>query len=334
MPSAVALFSGGLDSMLAVRILQREGFQVEGLHVRTLFRCCQVDAAQMAALMGIRLTVVTVDDDYLDLIRHPMFGYGRGINPCVDCRIYMARLARRRMEQLQADLVITGEVLGQRPMSQKRRDLDVVQRHSGLEGRLLRPLSARLLPPTLAEQQGMIQRDRLYGFAGSGRRKLLELAARLGLPEPPTPSVGCALTQPTFACKVRDLLRWQPQARRWDFDLLNYGRHVYLPPSHGSAETKSATATNKVVLGRNARENAILQQFAARPDASPSRLLEPENFQGPTALIVGPPVDAAVRLAGELILAHTRYFEAGNAKARLDQGGQSEVIQIVPAQQV
>jgi len=220
MPRAVALFSGGLDSMLAVRIMQREGFDVEGLNVRTPFSCCQVDPAKAAAAMGVRLSVVSVGDDYLDIIRRPAFGFGRGVNPCVDCRIYMCRLAREQMLQLHADLVITGEVVGQRPMSQKRRDLDVIQRHSGLEGRLLRPLCARLLPPTLPEQQGLIQRDHLYDFTGSGRHKLLELAKQLGLPDPPTPSVGCTLTQPAFAPKVRDLLQFQYHATRWHFELL------------------------------------------------------------------------------------------------------------------
>lgn len=330
MPSAVALFSGGLDSMLAVRLVQIQGFQVEALNVRTPFRCCQTDAAEAADRLKIPLRVVTVGDDYLDLVRHPMFGYGRGINPCVDCRIHMARLARQCMVELQADLVISGEVLGQRLMSQKRRDLDVVERHSGLQGRLLRPLSAKLLPPTLAEQQGLIRREALGAFAGSGRRKLIQLAARLGLPEPPTPSVGCILTQPAFAAKARDLLRWNPNPGRWHFDLLRHGRHIYLQSGAPGESPSNPAHVNKIVLGRNAEENAALRQFADRADAQPSHLLEPDNFQGPTALIVGPLTDEILREAGRQILVHTRRVDPENALARLRQGTTGRIVRLTP----
>ena len=159
MPRAVALFSGGLDSTLAVRIVAEQGFAVHALHVRTLSVGGGSQAEEAAASLGIALTVLPVGDDYLDLVRRPRFGYGRGMNPCIDCRIYMCRMAKRLMEELGAEMVVSGEVLGQRPMSQRRQDLLAIAKHSGLGNRLLRPLSAQLLPPTLPETQGLVDRD-------------------------------------------------------------------------------------------------------------------------------------------------------------------------------
>ncbi len=189
---AVALLSGGLDSMLAIRVLQEQGVEVEALNFQTLFTCCQGQAAQAASELGVRLSVLSTDDSYLDLIRRPQHGYGRGANPCVDCRIYMFRAAARWMAETAADMVISGEIVGQRPMSQKKRDLAVIARRCGLEDRLLRPLSAKLLPPTLPERTGLIDRQRLYAFSGRSRKGLIELARQLGFSRIPQPSSGCA----------------------------------------------------------------------------------------------------------------------------------------------
>ena len=255
MPRAVVLFSGGLDSMLSLRILQEQGLEVEALNVRTIYACCRATAAQTAVAMGARLTVLSVGDDYLDVIRNPLYGYGKGVNPCIDCRIYMCRMAKQFMQEVGACVVATGEILGQRPMSQKRDHLRVIARRSGLEGRLLRPLSAKLLEPTVTEREGSIDRQRLYDFNGRGRKRLIELAHLLGVPQIPSPSTGCALTEPLFAPRVRDLMQHDPLAVRWDFELLSYGRHLRFD------------VQTKVVIGRNASENAALRSFALREDA-------------------------------------------------------------------
>lgn len=275
-PRAIVLLSGGLDSMLAVRILQVQGLEVEALTFQTQFTCCQSQAARAAAELGVRLTALPAEDDYLDVIRRPRFGYGRGANPCVDCRIYMFARARRWMDETAAVLVASGEVVGQRPMSQKKRDLAVIAHHSGLADDLLRPLSARLLPPTRAERAGWVDRQRLYGFSGRGRGPLIALARELGLARIPSPSTGCALTNPQFATRVHDLIQLDPQSRRWDFDLLKLGRHFRLD---GEA---------KLVVGRNETENHALGVLAAREDAPSPTLIEPDGFPGPTALLVGP----------------------------------------------
>lgn len=312
---AVALFSGGLDSMLAIRILQEQGFEVEALNIRTTFDCCKVPAAQAAADLGVRVTVLSVGDDYLELLRSPRHGYGKGCNPCVDCRAYMGRMARQLMEEVGACVVVTGELLGQRPNSQKRPQLDIVAREAGLQGRLLRPLSAKLLPPTIPELEGLIDREKLYDFTGRSRKPLIELAEKLGIHEIPTPSTGCALTEKTFVPRVKDLLDLQPDAGRWDFELLNTGRHMRFREG------------TKIVVGRDERENAVLQAFFRRLDAPEVALAEPENFVGPISLIVGQIDDESVAFAGALLIRYTRQCDPEDAFVRLCHGGEVRVFQ-------
>ncbi len=307
MNRAVVLFSGGLDSTLAVRLLQEQGFEVEALNVRTPFDCCRQPAAEVAAGLGVRLTVLSVGDDYVEIIRRPKFGYGRAVNPCVDCRIHLCRMARSLMHDSGACLVATGEVLGQRPNSQKRRHLDAIEVHSGLEGRLLRPLSARLLAPTLPEREGLVDRARLFGFSGQGRKPLIELARKLGLTRFPGPSSGCALAQPSFAPRVLDLIQLDPQATRADFELLGLGRHVRVDER------------TKVVLGRNAEENAALRALSTRAASPRWRLLEPEGFAGPTAVVCGEASDEALRMADGLV----RHYAAPRRSASMECGDES-----------
>jgi hypothetical protein len=301
--------------MLAVRILQRQGFEVEALNIRTIFECCTPRASQAAAELGVRLTVLSVGDDYLDVIRQPVYGYGKGVNPCVDCRIYMCKMAGQFMHEVGACLVVTGEVLGQRPMSQRRWQVEVIERKSGLEGRLLRPLSAKLLPPTIPEREGLVDREALYDFSGRGRRELARLAEELGIREIPQPSTGCALTQVTFAPRVRDLLAANPDATRWDFELLNVGRHLRID------------AQTKAVVGRNEGENAQLVEFFRRPDAPEGALVHPESFLGPDVLLVGPVTEEAVEFAGALILRYARRFDPEDAQVRVMQAHGSRVVQ-------
>ena len=314
MPRAVALLSGGLDSMLAVRILQRQGFEVEALNIRTFFECGNARAARAAAELEVRLTVLSVADDYLDVIRQPVYGYGKGVNPCVDCRIYMCKMAGQFMHQVDACLVVTGEVLGQRLMSQRRWQVEVIEQKSGIEGRLLRPLSAKLFPPTIPEREGLIDRDRLYEFTGRGRRELIRLAERLGIREIPQPSTGCALTQVTFAPRVRDLITAHPDATRWDFELLNTGRHLRID------------AHTKAVVGRNEAENALLGDFFGRADACEAALVHPESFLGPDVLLVGRVSEEAVKLAGALILRYARRFDPEDAQVRVTDAQGSRVV--------
>jgi len=316
MPRAVALFSGGLDSMLAVRFMQEQGFEVHALYVATPLRCCRQRAAEAAAELGVPLAVAAAGDDYLDLIRRPAHGYGKGVNPCVDCRIYMARIARQWSEELGACVVVSGEVLGQREMSQKRLALDRIARESGLEGRLLRPLSARLLAPTTAEREGLVDRAKLGALSGRGRREAIALARRLGIRTIPTPSAGCPLVEISFAPRVRDLIAHRPAATRWEFELLAVGRHVRV-----DAETK-------LVVGRNAGENALLERFLRRADAGEAALLSPEGFSGPEVLVVGPATQPALGLAGALMLRYGKGGDGAQARLREARSEKAEIVGI------
>lgn len=302
--------------MLAIRILQEQGVEVEALNFQTLFTCCRNQAAQAAHELGVRLTVLSTDDAYLDVIRRPQHGYGRGANPCVDCRIYMFRAAARYMKEIGASFVASGEVLGQRPMSQKKRDLAVIASKSGLDDRLLRPLSARLLPPTLPERTGQVDRQRLYDFNGRSRKGLIELARQLGIARIPAPSTGCALTESAMAVKVHDLLARQPDNSRWDFELLKTGRHVRY------------SDRTKVVVGRRESENEALERMYEQAGASAAALLQPLGFPGPAALVVGVCDDDVLRFAAGLVL---RYAHCEGGEDRLLHVRQATGSLTIPA---
>lgn len=290
----IALLSGGLDSMLAIRLIQEQGIEVEALNFKTLFTCCQDASGQAARELGVRLTVIGSDDDYLDLLRKPKYGYGKGANPCVDCRIYMFERARQFMDQVKAQFVISGEIVGQRPMSQKRNDLDNIRREAGLSDLLLRPLSAKVLPPTRPELDGLVDREKLCGFVGRSRKGLIQLAKKFGFQDIPQPSTGCTLTERQFSHKVHDLIQLDPNNTRWDFELLKYGRHFRINP------------TSKIVVGRNLDDNSSLEYMHELRDARSTAILKPKNFAGPMALVIGSGNEDEMDYAGALILKYSK----------------------------
>jgi len=287
---AVVMMSGGLDSSLAARILQLQGFEVIGFNVRLPFHCSVAAALRAAWDLGISLVLREVGEDYLQVLRCPKHGYGRGANPCIDCRAYMLRMAGSLMQELGGMLVATGEVVGQRPMSQKRRDLGIIAHESGLQGRLLRPLSAKHLPPTIPEQEGWVNRDQLYDFSGRSRKELKALARQLGLRHIPDATGGCKLTEVNFAPKVFDLLDHQQEATLWDCELLTVGRHFRL-----SEQTK-------LVIGRNEEQNAALRRLYDHRPRDECLFVSPANFLGPHGILVGPADSSAVKRAAEIII--------------------------------
>lgn len=273
---AVALISGGLDSLLAARIVQSQGFEVVGLHVRLPVYPHTSRAFRGAAALGIPMAARTIRDDYVGLLTRPQHGFGRGANPCLDCRAYMLRMAKELMEEIGAAFVVTGEVLGQRPFSQRRRDLLIVAHMAGLQDRVLRPLSAKCLPPTLMERQGLVDRSKLCDLAGRSRRPLRALAGMYHLRFVPEAAGGCALTEKLFAPRVWDLVDHDLSAGIWDLRLLAVGRHFRI-----DWETK-------LVLGRNAMENGALRRlFELSPRQEKLLRVVPQNFRGPEGLFVG-----------------------------------------------
>ena len=306
----IALLSGGLDSVLAIRVMQEQGIEVEALNFKTIFTCCQDESAQAARDLNVPLTVLAQQDDYLEIVKRPQFGYGKGANPCIDCRIYMFDRAKAYMEQSGASFIISGEVVGQRPMSQKKTDLNIISDQSGLEDILLRPLSAKLLKPTLPEREGWVDREKLYDFNGRSRKGLIQLAKELGVTEIPAPSTGCALTEQIFSKKIFDLVVLEPEGGRWQFELVKYGRHFRFDGS------------TKVVVGRNEADNDLLRYAHEQEDATSSLALIPKGFQGPVALLVGPETPESMRFAQGLMMRYSKVAPHENTETIVDRRSQ------------
>ncbi len=309
---AVALLSGGLDSTLAVKILQDQGIEIEAINFQTMFGCCKDDARQVAHELGIRFTMLPVGMDYVDVVKNPKHGVGKGINPCVDCRVYMFTIGKKFMQSVGASFVISGEVLGQRPMSQRSDCFETIEQDTELEGLILRPLSAKLLPATLPEKEGIVDRQRLFNIEGRSRARLLELAKHYGIDNPPSPSTGCALTEPEFAKKVRDLFQYSQKDERWHFEILKTGRHFRLDPD------------SKAILGRDVGENEYLEYL--HPEGT--TLLTPVNFSGPSALLVGSRTSHRLEGMGRLIFSFTKHFSTEPPQVRWEEGEENGIFEI------
>jgi len=249
---ALALLSGGLDSALAVKVIQEQGIEVVGLSFISPFFDPQ-GARKMAEELGVGLHIIDISDEHLEMVKSPKYGYGKNINPCLDCHILMLKEAGKFAKVVEASFIITGEVLGQRPMSQRRDALGIVERDSGLRGLLLRPLSAKLLPITEVEGKGLVDREKLLALSGRGRRPQIELAGKYGVKEYSTPAGGCLLTDPGFARRMRDLLG-QAGASPNDVELLKVGRHF------------RSSSGAKIIVGRDRGENERLRRLARRDD--------------------------------------------------------------------
>ncbi len=282
---ALVLLSGGLDSILAVKLLLEQGIEVTAINFRTNF--CGPSKARPAALMlGVPLREVAIREEFLAVLKKPKHGYGAGLNPCIDCHALMLKKAAEIMKNEGFDFVATGEVLGERPMSQHKQALEIVEKEAGLKGYLLRPLSARLLEPTIPETDGRVDREKLLGISGRNRKPQMELAEKFDIKEYPTPAGGCALTQEGFAGRLKELMENKPDFTSKDVDLIRFGRHYFV----GGVQ---------IILGRDEKENEILSSVAGNGDI----IIEPDNFVGPTALLRGGQiVDEEMKETKELIL--------------------------------
>ena len=258
--------SGGLDSQLAIRVLQRAGAEVEAVCFSTPF--FDISAARTAAdALGVELHVVDFTDDEISLIENPPHGFGGAMNPCIDCHALMIRRAGELMTKLGYDFVATGEVQGQRPMSQNRQSLGIVEKCSGLRGRLVRPMSAKLLEPTIPELEGKLDRERLLDISGRGRERQIALAAEFGIVDYPSPAGGCKLTEEGFCRKLKDLKDHEGLGNRRLVELLLVGRRFRLPGG------------SSVILGRDRVENGVLKAVDF------GTIISPVNVPGPTAVI-------------------------------------------------
>lgn len=295
---AVALLSGGLDSTLAVLVLLEQGIDVTAVTFLTHFGCgiedrssCSHDPFPASIKFGFEVRLCHLADQFIEMVRQPKFGYGKNVNPCIDCRILMLREAKILMDIIGAGFLVTGEVLGQRPMSQRKACFPLVDREAGVEGLVLRPLSARLLPSTIPESNGLVDRDRLYKFQGRTRRPQMALAERLGLTDYPSPAGGCLLTDPNYADRFKDLLHHQPDFEPKDLHFLRLGRHFRASPQ------------TKIIVGRNEEENKMIFSLASGTDT----LLEVRGIGSPTTIVRGQPTEDEIMMAVSFTI---RYSDA------------------------
>ncbi len=266
---ALGLCSGGLDSILAALVLRRQGIEVQWVTFETPF--FSADKARRAARhTGVPLRVMNIFEPYLAMLKNPNCGYGQHMNPCMDCHALMFRLAAEIMQREGFDFLFSGEVLGQRPMSQTRSSLRYVEKHSGADGYILRPLSARRLPETRPEQEGLVDRQQLLDITGRSRKAQIALAQQWGVTEYPAPAGGCLLTDKGYSSRLRDLFEHRSEVTENELHLLRYGRHFRL---------KDGT---KVIVGRTLADNECIQRYA---DPGRDTLMKVEGYPGPLVLV-------------------------------------------------
>jgi tRNA-uridine 2-sulfurtransferase len=329
---ALALISGGLDSLLAARVMQEQGIHVEGVNFYTGF-CVEGhthairhkdrhkpkrnNALWVAEQLGIKLHIIDIVEEYKDIVLNPRYGYGANLNPCLDCKIFMVHKALEWIRAHGFDFIITGEVVGQRPMSQRKDTLPVVARESEAHDLLVRPLCGKNLPPTLPEREGWIKREGLYDFSGRSRKPQMALAARFGLQDYAQPSGGCCfLTDEQYSHKLADL--WQARGeRRYEMDdimLLKVGRHLRPRPHF------------KLIIAREEGEGNFLQGYRGS-----YRSLNPISHPGPLTLIDGTPNEPELELAARIVARYSQGRGAERVELEYrDPEGQLRTLSVAP----
>lgn len=336
---ALALVSGGLDSMLAVKVVQDQGVEVEGINFFTGF-CVEGhthairkkdqkkpkrnNALWVAEQLGIKLHIEDISQEYKDVVLNPKYGYGQNLNPCLDCKIFMVKQAnlmlnkaRERADEDGFDFVITGEVVGQRPKSQRQDTMPLIARESGIDDRLLRPLSAKNLPETLPEREGWVNREELHGFHGRNRKPQIALAKQLGLEDFSQPAGGCCfLTDQSYSRKLADL--WSARGDRdYELDdimLLKVGRHIRPQPNF------------KLIVSREEGENRFLEGYRKQ-----FHHIRTVSHPGPLTLVDGTPTDADLELAARIAARYSKGRSAEKVTVQIERKGDTaQVKEIVP----
>ena len=321
MTKAIVLFSGGLDSLVTALMLRKLGVEVVALNIVTPLHNVSDEAQSRANEFGLNLLVRNVDASYADLIVHPQWGYGSAVNPCLDCRVAMLKIAKQVMAEQNADFIATGEVVGQRPNSQKMHQLNLIAREGGVADCLVRPLSAQALNPSKVELNGLLDRKQLHGFTGRGRAGLIQLAEELGVTEIPQPASGCLLCEKTFAPRVRDVIKHNPHPTNWHFEVLPFGRVVRIDPNA------------QCIVARDFPECQKLVQLFERADRPRAALYKPDNFFGPAVLLIGEHYNEQhEHIAGGQVLrfSNPSRYAADNAIVRFRDAICDEQRQIFP----
>lgn len=304
---AISLFSGGLDSILATKLISNQGIEVIAFNVKTPFGIPKKDGLSEAETsikqLNIPLKVLIVEKDYIKMLKNPKHGYGKNLNPCVDCKIFILKKAAEYAKEVGADFLFTGEVLGERPMSQHGPALRTIEEEAGLKGKLLRPLSAKLLPETEVERKGLVDRNKLMAIRGRSRKPQFQLAKEFKITAYPSPAGGCLLTCEEYAKKLDDLFTHKKGVSAADVTLLRFGRHF-------------RHEENKIIVGRNEAENKFLLSRKTRNEY----YFELPEIVGPITILQGAKTKKAIQIAAELT---SFYSDANLEKVKVNYGRES-----------
>lgn len=322
MAKALALFSGGLDSLLSIIVILKQDIKVTALRFLTPFNTKifehkeKKDYEYTIGNLRFEIKGYPIYEEFLEVLKKPKYGYGKNMNPCVDCKILMLKEAKRMMLEEGYDFIITGEVLFQRPMSQRRDILSVIDRDAKVQGYVIRPLSAKLLNPSIAEELGIIDREKLYNFSGRTRKPQMKLAKELGLKDYVQPAGGCLLTDPLYTAKLRDLFMYNPDPSIDDIMLLRVGRHFRV------------SSNLKIIVGRDERDNEFIKSIATPSDC----ILWVEGYGSPLTLIKGRATEKAIELAASLCARHSDAKKMPEIEVSYEISGNISKIKVSPAE--
>ena len=292
MTRALAMISGGLDSILAAKIIKDQGIDVIGICFKSYF-FNENNAKRMTEQIGIKLEVVDFSKEHFEMVKNPKHGLGKNMNPCIDCHAMMMRYAGELLEKLDADFIITGEVLNQRPMSQNKQALNTVKKESGFSDKILRPLCALNLEPTEMEKNGLVDRSKLLNISGRSRKIQMELAEKYGIKDYPSPAGGCKLTEPNYAIRLKDALTRNEDLSEKEIELLKYGRHFI------------SEDNTKLIVTRNGEEGEQIKSLLDENDT----VFLASKFNGPTGIISGSYTEKDKELISKIV---ARYGKGKN----------------------
>ncbi|MEW9094478.1 MAG: tRNA 4-thiouridine(8) synthase ThiI [Clostridiaceae bacterium] len=299
MTKALAMISGGLDSILAAKLIKEQGIEVIGICFKSHF-FNEDSALKMTKQVGIPLKVVDFAKEHFKIVKDPKFGYGKNMNPCIDCHSLMMNYTGKLLDELHADFIITGEVLNQRPMSQNRSALDIVKKHSGFSDKILRPLCAKNLPPTEMELNGLVDREKLLDISGRGRKIQMELAEKWGIKEYPSPAGGCKLTEPNYSRRLKELLEHIKEPKDKDLELLRYGRHFRI------------SSNAKIISTRTKVEGDEIKKYLDEEDW----IFFAADYNGSMVLIIGEPSEEDFELAAKITGRYSKGKDEDSIKVK------------------
>ena len=319
---AIVLLSGGLDSILAARLMLEQGIEILAVNFSAKLCMCGCkrtgeSAAQIAAkTLGVSLKTIDITSDFIEIVKNPSHGYGANVNPCIDCKIYMLKHAKNMMKESGASFLVTGEVLGERPMSQRMDALHMIEKAAGVRGILLRPLTAKNLGPTLPEKEGIVDREKLLDIRGRSRRPQMALAEKFGINKYPNPAGGCLLTDPGFAKRVKDAMK-HGEFGADNLALLSIGRHFR--PADGA----------RLVIGRDEAEDEILLSLAETGDI----IFELKDHEGPISILRGKDINQLIELAAGMMAYHSKFRDEKSIRVDYWEKGATdkETISVKPA---